>query len=274
MKYFVYSCLLLALFTAKAHAQIKLSKQWTTDSILQVPESVLYSKADNILYVSIIGGNPAVNGKGAIAKLTQEGQIIDSNWITGLNAPKGLGRYGNLLYVADVTEVVVIDIAKGAIAYKIPIDSAVFLNDITIDIQGAVYVSDSRRNTVHVIRRKQASLYLSNLNNVNGLLATPETFYAVSAGRLLAFDEAKKMTVLASGMEKSTDGLVQLSEEEFIVSAWIGVIYYVKKDGTVRTLEDFRSTQTNTADLGYNPKTKTLFVPTFYKKSVMSYKVY
>lgn len=265
----------LVLFTLVTHAQTRLTRQWVTDTVLRVPESVLYHNGENILYISQIGGNPNANkeGKGSIAKLSTDGQILDSAWVTGLNSPKGLGRYGDLLYVADATEVAVIDMKKAAVAYRIPIDSAVFLNDITIDKQGNVYVSDSRRNKVHVIHRKQATLYLDDVNNANGLLAADGVLYVLSAGRLLAVDDYKKITVIATGMEKSTDGLVQISENEFIITSWAGVIYSVKKDGTVKQLEDYRSTKTNTADIGYNPKTRMLYVPTFWKNKVIAFRV-
>lgn len=269
----VFTCCLLA---QSAIAQKKILKDWETDTILNVPESVLYSKADNILYVSLIGGNPNANkdGRGKIARLSPDGKILDSAWVTGLNSPKGLGRYGNFLYVADATEVVVIDIAQARILYKIPVDSAVFLNDITIGMAGTVYVSDSRKNTIHRIQKKKASLYIDNLNNVNGLLAADDVLYAVSAGSLYKIDENKNITRLATGMEKSTDGLVQIAPDEFIVSSWIGTIYYVQSNGSIHLLTDLRSAQTNTADIDYNPKTKTLYVPTFWKKKVMAYKVY
>lgn len=270
----IVSFAILSLFTV-AHAQTRLSPQWHTDNVLHVPESVYYNPGDNILYVSMIGGNPNANkdGKGAIARLSPDGKILDSNWVAGLNAPKGIGRYGNLLYVADATEVAVIDIAQARITGRIPVDSAVFLNDVTVDRQGTVYVSDSKRNKVHVIRKKKASVYLDDITNANGLLAADEVLYVLSAGKLLSVSEQKQITVVASGMEKSTDGLVQISENEFIATSWAGVIYSVKKDGSVRQLQDFRSTQTNTADIGYNPKTKMLFVPTFWKNSVMAFKV-
>lgn len=265
----------LALFALTTHAQTRLTQRWVTDTVLRVPESVLYHNGENLLYVSQIGTNPNANkeGKGSIARLSPDGKIIDSAWVTGLNSPKGMGRYGDLLYVADATEVAVIDIKKAAIAYRLPVDSAVFLNDIALDKQGNVYVSDSRTNKVHVIRRKQVSLYLDNVNNANGLLAADGVLYVLSAGRLLAADDQKRITVIASGLEKSTDGLVQLSENEFIVTSWAGVIYSVKKDGTVKQLQDFRASKTNTADVGYNPKTRMLYVPTFWKNKVIAYHV-
>ena len=257
------------------HAQRQLHEAWATDTVLNVPESVLYDASQDLLFVSLIGGILNINneGRGSIAKLSTDGKIIDTNWVKGLNAPKGIAKFRNTLYVADANEVAVIDIKKGVITQKIPVPGAVFLNDITVDNWGVVYVSDSRLNKIHRIEKGQVSLYLDNIDNVNGLLFVDEDLYAVSAGRLLKISADKKITTLASGMEKSTDGLVQIAPGEFIISSWIGVIYNVFENGKVIQLADYRSAKINTADLGYHPKKKVLYVPTFWNKRVVAFDI-
>ena len=42
------------------------------------------------------------------------------NWITGLNAPKGLGMYSDRMYAADISDVVVVNIPNGRLLKKIP----------------------------------------------------------------------------------------------------------------------------------------------------------
>lgn len=273
MKYLLFSLVVILLSGSPVLAQRQLQEVWQTDTVLNVPESVLYDAQQQILFVSLIGGIPGINkeGRGCIGKLGLDGRIIDTNWVRGLNAPKGMGKYRNLLYVADANEVAVIDIRKAVIIKKIPVEGAVFLNDITIDPMGIVYVSDSRLNKIHRIEKDVVTLYLDNVENCNGLLAVEEDLYALSAGSLLKIDTKKKMEKLASGMDRSTDGLVQLSADEFIVSCWNGIIYDVFTNGKVTMLRDFRGEKTNTADLGYHPRTKTLYVPTFWKKKVMAF---
>ncbi len=81
---------------------------------------------------------------GSIAKVGLDGKIINNNWITGLDAPRGMGLYKNLLYVANITEVVVIDIDKTSIVQRIPVEGSAFLNDVTVDSEGIVwYVKDN-----------------------------------------------------------------------------------------------------------------------------------
>src|SRR5205085_11158628 len=94
----------------------QLTKIWETDTTVATPESVLPDAKNKILYVSLIdGGGWDVDGKGGVGKLDQDGKNYNGTWITGLNAPKGLGMYNGKLYAADISEVVVIDIKKGKI---------------------------------------------------------------------------------------------------------------------------------------------------------------
>ena len=54
----------------------RLTKQWETENNLRIPESVLYDKTKNILYVSNINGKPTEkNGKGFISKVLLNGKI-------------------------------------------------------------------------------------------------------------------------------------------------------------------------------------------------------
>ena len=130
----IFCCISSSLF-----AQHSATKLWETDTILKVPESVIYDAENKILYVSNIDGTDgwAKDGKGSIAKVGLDGKVIAVEWVTGLNAPKGLGIYKGKLYAADIDEVVVIDIQKGAIEKKIPIEGAKGLNDISIGSNGA-----------------------------------------------------------------------------------------------------------------------------------------
>lgn len=264
------SCLLVT----QSFAQHQLSRLWQTDSVLKVPESVWFDGEHKLLYFSNIDGDAsAKDGKGSIGKLGLDGKIIKIDWVSGLEAPKGLGLYKGRLYVADIDNVVVIDVAKEAIIKKIPIEGAQFLNDITVDDNGTVYVSDSQTGKIHVIKNDNASTYLEGFKRPNGLLAAGSDLYVLASGELFKVGSDKKQVKLAEGMEASTDGIVQVSNGEFLVSAWIGVIYYVKADGSKQQLLDTRAEKSNTADIGYDAKNKIVYVPTFLKKSVAAYQL-
>src|SRR5215218_2147610 len=166
----ILTALLLVLSVLANAQKHTLKLLWQTDSIVAVPESVLPDPKNNVLYISLISGDPwGADGVGGIARLNADGKGYDSTFITGLNAPKGLGLYGNRLYAADISEVVVIDIANKKIEKKIAIDGASGLNDITVTDNGVVYVSDSKTAKAWRIENDQPTLYLENLDGVNGL---------------------------------------------------------------------------------------------------------
>lgn len=273
MKYILLTCL-LSLVIITASAQHSLTKLWATDTTLATPESVLFDAQNKLLYVSLIQGAPdGKDGNGGVAKVGLDGKIINAAWVTGLNAPKGLGKYGNTLYVADINEVVMIDILKAAIVKKIRVENAKFLNDITVDNKGIVYVSDSDNGTVYRINNGDVSTYFESLKGPNGLLAVNNELYILASGALLKTNETKKIQTLAEGMDASTDGIEEVTPGEYIVSCWSGVVYYVKADGTKQQLFDTREAKINSADIGYDAKNKIVYVPTFFKNSVVAYQL-
>jgi hypothetical protein len=252
--------------------QHQLVKKWETDSLLKVPESVLFDGKANMLYVSNIDGDPSgKDGKGSIGKVGLDGRIIEVDWISGLSAPKGMAIHKNNLYVADIDQVVVIDIKKGVISKRIPIEGSVFLNDVTVDRKGIVYVSDSRASKVHKIKKGKSSVYLENLKGPNGVLAFDGDLYVLNSGSVLKVLKDKSMTSIADSLVTSTDGIENVKGKDFIVSCWSGVIYYVSENGTTEKLLDTRDAKINSADIGYDAKNRVVYVPTFYKNSVVAY---
>ncbi|MBS1975464.1 MAG: ATP/GTP-binding protein, partial [Bacteroidetes bacterium] len=124
-------------------AQHSLQEIWQTDSVFQFSEGVVPSEDGKLLYVSNTIGNPIEkDGQGSISTVGLDGKVINLNWVTGMNAPKDIQRYKNLIYAADLDEVVVIDADKAAIVTHIKIEGAQLLHNIAIDKKGIVYVSD------------------------------------------------------------------------------------------------------------------------------------
>ena len=276
-RFFAFSRLFVLLIplALPAQAQHKLEQLWLT-SDLPTPESVLYmfDKKSPYLFVSLIDGQgDGVDGKGGIATLGTDGAVLNKDWFTGLNAPKGMGTYNNRLYVADLTEVVVIDIKKKALIKKIPIVGAVFLNDVTVNSRGVVFVSDTRTNKVHRIENDEPSLYLENITSANGLKVFGSNLIVGAGKELLLVGADKKPLTLATGFAQGIDGIEMTARGEFIVSCWPGLVYYVYSDGRIELLIDSQAENINTADIGYDPNTRRVFVPNFFKNSVTAYQL-
>jgi len=248
-----------------------LEKIWETDAVIAVPESVLPVK--NLLYISLIdGGSWEADGKGGVGKLSADGKKYDASWITGLNAPKGMGIVGEHLYVADMNEVIVINIKKNAIEKKIAIDSAKGLNDITVTAKGIVYISDSKTARIWRIENDKAELYLDNMKGVNGLKAIGEDLY-IGSGKLFLKADAKKQLTRIAEVPQGIDGIEPIGNGDFILTAWAGYIWYVSANGKVETLLETYQQNKNTADIGYDQQQRILYVPTFNAKQVVAYKL-
>lgn len=260
--------------TLFAHAQKHTLKQlWQTDTIVAVPESVLFDAGSSLLYVALIDGEPwGADGKGGIARMKSDGTGYDSTWITGLNAPKGMGIYKNRLYVADLGNVAVIDIAAKKIETKIAIDSAQGLNDITITNKGVVYVSDSKTAKIWRIVGDTPALYLENMQGVNGLKAVGNDLIIASGKTFVKADATKKLTTITE-LPEGGDGIEPVGNGDYLVTSWPGYVFYVSRDGTLETILDTHAEKKNTADIGYDPVKKIVYVPTFFAKTVTAYKL-
>lgn len=272
MKKLLFPAIFFISFSLNAQKH-QLVKLWETDTIISVPESVLPDLNKNILYVSLIdGGGWDEDGKGGVGKLSLSGKIIDTNFITGLNAPKGLGKFGNRLYAADISDVVVIDISKGKVEKKIAVPDASGLNDITVSNKGLVYVSDSKTNKIWKIENDQPSLFLENVNGANGLKAIGNDLIFAEGKDLKKADVNKKIALIATVTE-GIDGIEPLGNGDFLATSWVGYIYYVHANGKVETLLETHDQKINSADIGYNAAKKIVYVPTFLHKTIAAYQL-
>jgi DNA-binding beta-propeller fold protein YncE len=271
----ILGALLLATGTqAQTH---KLTKVWETESTLKVPESVRFDARRKVLYVSNIDGEPwTTDGKGSIGKVALDGKVIAAEWVTGLDCPKGLAMSedGKWLYAADAGGIVIIDIDAGKISRKIPIPEGVQLNDLASDGKGTLYISDSKAKKVYAVKGDAVTVELDEkvLKGPNGLLVHGGKLYVLDNNSLNQVQRDKSLKVLASGMEGGTDGLEHVKGDEFLVSVWGGAVWYV--NGSEKELVfDGKAVGTKTADIGWDPATKTVYVPTFAKNSVVAFKV-
>lgn len=276
MKIAIIYLALFFFYTAAVKSQNhQLVKKWETDSIFKVPESVLFNKASNVLYVSNIDGKDpwGADGVGSVGKMDADGKNIIVDWVTGLQAPKGMGLYKGKLYVADLKEIVVINIASGVIEKRIVIAGAVGLNDISIDRKGTIYVTDSKAKKLYQVKGENATILLDSLKGPNGVLAHKKALYILDAGGLYKMNIDKTLTLITGGMEGGTDGVAIINGKDFIISTWAGVVFYVKADGSKQMLMDGRPIKINSADIGFDAKNNTVFVPTFWRNSVAAYEV-
>jgi hypothetical protein len=228
-----YLSILYVSFTASGFGQnVRLEKKWETPTTLKEPESVLFDAKANVLYVSNINDPKAgKDGNGSIGRISLDGKVLEVEWaVGGMDSPKGLGLSNGLLYIADLKKVAVVDTETGKLVKTIAVKGAGMLNDITVDENGMVYVSDSDHKRIYQIKNDKASVWLEKdrFQKPNGLLAYQNKFYMIDMGTGIFYEIDKKTKALrkiADGLVGG-DGIAPIGED-FIISNWNGEIHYV-----------------------------------------------
>jgi hypothetical protein len=255
----------------------KLELVWASDSILITPESVLFDKERKVLYVANINQNPwEKDGNGFISRMDLTGNITDLRWVEGVSGPKGMGVYGNKLYVADIDEVVEIDIETAAVVGRYPVEGKPDLNDITVGGDGTVYVSGSTSNTIYVLKDGEITEFLSGGDEgFNGLFWEKDRLLLLTSGTS-QFKEidwnTKTMNVISENMGAG-DGVVAVGDGSYLTSSWSGAIFHVSSEGVATKILDTEAIGENTADIDYSMEDNLLFVPTFFDNRVKAYRL-
>ena len=260
---------------------------WSLSKYCPEPESAYYDKETNTIYVSCqVGPGDLKDGKGWLIKVSTDGKVVSEKWIDGLNAPKGISSSGNALWVADIDRVVKIDKKNGKILKLINVKDAKFLNDVTIDPAGVVYISDTIGNAIYQIVDDKPTIFMSGveLESPNGLYFNNNKIYVASwgpglakdwstktLGRLYSIDiDSKKINYITKKPLGNLDGLEIDRDGKFVVSDWMtGKLYAISKRGKVELI--YQGTK-GLADIGYIPSLNYILIPEMFEGSIAAIK--
>lgn len=254
----------------------QINKVWSSDTTLSVPESVIYSNVHNCIFVSNVDGKPSVkDGNGFISKLSADGEIIELKWISGLDAPKGMAIADDLMYVSNITELVIIDIKAQKIIKRIPHDKARFLNDVTITCFDDVLVTDSANGLIYILKDDELQIWLQGdkLAGANGLLAEKDYVLVGVNSKILKVNAETKDVELFLETSSQVDGIQADGKGAYYFTHWQGRLYYYYPSKTATLLFDSSVDNIQSADIGYNSVTGEILVPTFFSNQVVSYKM-
>jgi sugar lactone lactonase YvrE len=258
---------------------------WEVKGLAQ-PESVVEDPATGVIYVSNINGAVMQkDGNGFISRLTANGKMLERQWVKGLNAPTGLALHDRTLYAADVDQLIEINAASGGIVKRYDAKGAIFLNDVAVDDDGTVYVSDTPTNTIWRLKDGSFEPWLANdaLNGPNGLLVQADTLIVASLGKVQSQGQKRefggllsvsladqKVSKIGKGdLIGNLDGLEILQPGAYLVTDWAqGALYRVDAKGKVDRLIDLNQ---GSADLTYLPAKKTVLIPMMLDNSLVAY---
>lgn len=259
---------------------------WTLSEGLDTPESVVYDAKNKRLYVSNVQGVPLEkDGKGYISIVSLEGKLINKTWVKDLNAPKGMAVVGDMLYVSDIDNLVAISISEGKVSQRYPAANSLFLNDVTADKQGNVYVSDMFTDTIWCLCKGKFEVWLKDagLESPNGLFAEDkrivvgswgvrtEGFTTTRVGYLKAVGLSdKKLSLISEKPVGNLDGVMSDGAQGYLATDWIaGKLYHI--DAAGKSQELLKLTQ-GSADASYIVDKQLLLVPLMKENKLQAFK--
>jgi hypothetical protein len=256
------------------------------------PESVLHDVVDDVYLVSNINGAPLdKDGNGFISRVTPAGAVADLRWIDGaaegveLHAPKGMALLGDTLYVADIDCVRMFVRTTGAPAGSVCIPGATFLNDVAVDANNVLHVTDtgfragaegfepSGSAAIHRFAPDGGHAALATgdeLGGPNGIAFGPRGGFVVTFGSgeiYLLEADGSRTPVLPGAEGRQLDGIVFTEDGGFLFSSWGDqAVHRVGPDGAVtRVMEGVEAP----ADIGYDAGRNRVLVPLFMANTVI-----
>ena len=257
---------------------------WETEATMLTPESAIYDPENEIYYVSNYDYMYYTKGypTGYVSKVSPDGKIVELEWIRGLFAPTGLCVVGNKLYIVVRNGVVVVDTRKGNYISQYDVPDAVFLNDITADSLGRIYITDSSTDPakpdIYIIENKQIKPWLQSdaISNANGIYEYHGKLLVGNNGEGLfqAINiKDKSIETICSLGPGTIDGIRIDNHGNWLVSHWEGKIFRISGSGMITEIFDSGPKDYNTADFEFSAESNTIIIPTFLGNKVTALKI-
>lgn len=263
----------ISLHAQESFQSSKLIKVWEVNNGLDVPESAFYNPFDSIIYVSnIVGKFDEKDGIGYISKINLQGQMIQKEWVSGLNGPKGMYFTKSKLFITDEDRVLEIEVPSGKILKEYKNSLSKDLNDVTVASNGNVYVTDSGSDCLFVVGKDSLEVFIQSkqVEGMNGIYSEGRLLFIGAGGKLLSIDtKTKSISVLGSNVGY-LDGLLKIGKSTFITSNWGGTIQMLVIG---KAPEKLLESKMHAADLEYIPSKHLLLVPTFTENKLVAYKL-
>jgi sugar lactone lactonase YvrE len=189
--------------------------------------------------------------------------------------------------VADLNELVEINIKQKSVVRRYPADGAKFLNDVSLDREGRVYVSDMMTNRIYRLADGEFKLWMDdpNLEAPNGLLVENNKLIVGSWGNMVdgfATDvpghlkvidlETRAIESLGDGSPVGNlDGVEADGKGNYLVTDWMkGRLLLITDTGSSQTLIEFEQ---GSADHTVMPEKNLVIVPMMLENQVSAFRI-
>ncbi|MGD2122206.1 MAG: hypothetical protein PVJ76_10705 [Gemmatimonadota bacterium] len=257
---------------------------WMTPDTFLTPETVLKDPTRDVLYVSNFDNQYATREgpSGFISRVGLDGEILDLKWVDGLNAPTGMDVWRDTLFVAERQDLVAIDLSSGSVAGRWPIPDPDFPNDVVIDDDGAVYISDTRSGNwpdsrIYRFSEGRFEIFANEgISRANGIWIHDGGLIVGSSGdgilKRVELATGKVTTILSLGAG-IIDGIRVAEGGDILVSHWEGQLYRISPEGYLVEILDAMPERWNVADFEYLPDQRLLLIPTFMDNRVRAVRI-
>lgn len=139
---------------------------WSVTEAVGAPSHAVYDQQRKTVFISQISGAGNVkDGVGTISRLDLHGRMLDSEWVAGLDAPKGMAIHEQNLWVSDIDRLHRIDLQTGAIRDTFDVPEAKFLCGVAASGDGVVFIADLLTSRIHQFQEGRFKVFASG----NGL---------------------------------------------------------------------------------------------------------
>lgn len=257
--------LIICLFEVASNAQ----------SLLNNPESIVFDSDRNRYLVSNWGNGAIIQIDSSANQSYFNTELMNKYRIAGLYI------YGDTLLVAagDAPDpgIFGLYIKTGKIVFKIPIKGIGLPNDITVDAEGIIYVTDYWDDKLYMIKGHSPSIVVSKgvLGSPNGILYDHRhnrlllLSVAGSGAPILAINlkDYSITTIIETGFI-GTDGITMDSEGRIYVSEWTNDQIHLYNCDFNNPPETFSKGHNDPADIYYDENNDLLAVPNFTSNTI------